>query len=131
MLFRLNIEQRARQLGLMSAVGFSPGALRMLALREGMALAIVGGVIGLGGAIGYTDLIMLGLRTWWIGAVGTTSMTLHVVPLTLVYGLLAVCLWRSSRSSGPCGASEKLNRRGCLPVDGKPIRTGRGKGRIV
>src|SRR5665213_2697598 len=54
-----------------------------------MALAIVGGVIGLGGAIGYTGLIMLGLRTWWIGAVGTTSMTLHIVPLTLVYGLFA------------------------------------------
>ncbi|HWE02956.1 MAG TPA: ABC transporter permease [Tepidisphaeraceae bacterium] len=89
MLFRLNIEQRARQFGLMSAVGFSPRSLRMLALREGLILAVVGGAIGLGGAIAYTDFIMLGLRTWWIGAVGTTSMTLHVVPLTLIYGLFA------------------------------------------
>jgi putative ABC transport system permease protein len=86
MLCRLNVEQRARQLGLMSAVGFSPAALRLLALREGMALAAVGGAIGLVGAVGYTSLIMLGLRTWWVGAVGTTSMTLHVEPLTLIYG---------------------------------------------
>ena len=100
MLFRLNVEGRARQLGLMSAVGFSPAALRRLSLTEGMLLAIVGGVIGLAGAIGYTWLIMLGLRTWWVGAVGTTSMTLHVVPLTLVYGfagslIVAFCaiLW--------------------------------------
>ena len=53
-----------------------------------MILAIVGGIIGLAGAIGYTDLIMYGLRTWWIGAVGTTAMTLHIVPLTLVYGFV-------------------------------------------
>ena len=35
MLFRLNIEQRARQLGLMAAVGFAPGKLRRLALVRG------------------------------------------------------------------------------------------------
>jgi ABC-type antimicrobial peptide transport system permease subunit len=86
MLFRLNVEQRARQLGLMSAVGFSPAVLRRLALGEGMILALVGSVIGLAGALGYTSLIMYGLRTWWVGAVGTTAMTLHLVPLTLVYG---------------------------------------------
>ena len=42
MLFRPNVEQRARQLGLMSAVGIAPGALRRLALAEGMILAVVG-----------------------------------------------------------------------------------------
>ncbi|MDB5289326.1 MAG: FtsX-like permease family protein [Phycisphaerales bacterium] len=88
MLFRLNIEQRARQLGLLSAIGFSPASLRRLALWEGMALALVGGVIGLAGAIGYTWLIMLGLRTWWIGAIGTTAMQLYIQPVTLTYGLI-------------------------------------------
>ncbi|HEY8749141.1 MAG TPA: FtsX-like permease family protein [Tepidisphaeraceae bacterium] len=89
MLFRLNVEQRARQLGLLAAVGFSPGSLRKLALAEGMALAIVGGLLGIPAAIAYTWLIMYGLRTWWIGAVGTTALYLHIAPLTLVYGYVS------------------------------------------
>jgi putative ABC transport system permease protein len=86
MLFRLNVEQRSRQLGLMAAVGFTPRALRGMALKEGVLLGVIGATIGLGGAVGYTALIMAGLRTWWIGAVGTTAMQLHVVPVTLCYG---------------------------------------------
>jgi ABC-type antimicrobial peptide transport system permease subunit len=108
MLFRLNVEQRARQLGLMGALGFAPARLRRLALGEGMILAIIGGAIGLAGAIGYTWLIIWGLRTWWIGAVGTTAMRLHVLPLTLLYGfvgslVVALCailwaVWRLGRA---------------------------------
>lgn len=89
MLFRLNIEQRARQLGVMAAVGFGPKSLRGLALLEGMTLALVGGLVGLAGAVGYTWLMVAGLRTWWKGAVGTTAMRLFVEPRTLVIGLLA------------------------------------------
>jgi ABC-type antimicrobial peptide transport system permease subunit len=89
MLFRLNIEQRARQVGLLSAVGFAPRALRRLALGEGMMLAAAGGVIGLAGAVGYTWLMVTGLRTWWVDAVGTTAMRLFVEPRTLAIGLVA------------------------------------------
>ena len=92
MLFRLNIEQRARQLGLLSAVGFAPWTLRRIALAEGMVLAFVGGLLGLPAAIAYTAFIMYGLRTWWNGAVGTTSLYLHVAPLTLLYGFVGSLL---------------------------------------
>jgi putative ABC transport system permease protein len=88
MLFRLGIEQRARQLGLLSAVGFTHGAIRRLALAEGFILAVIGGVIGSIAGVGYTWAIMAGLRTWWIGAVGTTALQLYVAPLTLVIGFL-------------------------------------------
>ncbi len=89
MLFRLNIEQRARQLGLLSAIGFAPRRLRRLALGEGMLLALIGGIIGLAGAVAYTWLIMAGLRSWWVGAVGTTAMHLYVNPMTLSIGLIS------------------------------------------
>ncbi len=92
MLFRLNIEQRARQLGLLASVGFGPKRLRRLALAEGMVLALVGGVFGLAGAVGYTWLMIAGLRTWWKDAVGTTAMRLFVEPPTLVIGLLGSVL---------------------------------------
>jgi putative ABC transport system permease protein len=89
MLFRLNIEQRARQIGLMAAVGFTPWKLRTTALLEGMVLAVIGGFLGLAGAIGYTALMVHGLNTWWIGAVGTSALRLHVRPDTLCYGLVS------------------------------------------
>ncbi|HEY7116854.1 MAG TPA: FtsX-like permease family protein, partial [Tepidisphaeraceae bacterium] len=89
MLFRLSIEQRARQLGLLSACGFAPRQLRNLCLREGLLLAIVGGILGGALAVAYTALIIHGLRTWWVGAIGTTALRLHVVPATLAGGLVA------------------------------------------
>ena len=55
-------------------------------------LAGIGGVVGIGGAIAYAALIMLGLRTWWVDAVGTTALTLHVDPLSLIGGALSVVL---------------------------------------
>src|SRR5207237_7068692 len=91
-LFRLNIEQRARQIGLIGALGFAPKTMRRMALAEGMLVALVGGIVGLIGAVGYTWVMMYGLRTWWVGAVGTTAMRLHVVPMTLVIGLVASLL---------------------------------------
>ena len=54
-----------------------------------MLLALVGGLIGLAGAVGYTWLMVTGLRTWWVDAVGTTAMRLFVEPQTLVIGLVA------------------------------------------
>lgn len=86
MLFRLSVEQRARQLGVLSAIGFAPWTLRRLALSEGMLLAAIGALLGLPLAIAYTAFIMYGLRTWWNGAVGTTALHLHVDPMSLVYG---------------------------------------------
>ena len=92
MLFRLGIEQRARQLGLMAAVGFAPGRLRRLALEEGLVLAFIGAALGLVLAVGYTWLIVYGLRTRWVGAVGTTSLRLYVRPETLLTGFFASLL---------------------------------------
>jgi putative ABC transport system permease protein len=89
MLFRLSVEQRARQLGLLSAVGFAPWTLRRISLAEGMLLAVIGALLGVPAAIGYTAFIMHGLRTWWNGAVGTTALYLHVAPMTLCYGYFA------------------------------------------
>ncbi len=88
LLLRLSVEQRARQYGLLAAVGYSPKAVRRLALAEGMLISTIGAVVGLAGAVGYTWLMMAGLRTWWVGAVGTTAMHLHVKPATLAIGLL-------------------------------------------
>lgn len=86
--FKLGIEQRLREIGLLQAVGFPAARIRSLFLAEGMMLAVIGSVIGLAGAVAYGQLMMLGLRTWWVDAVGTTMLSLHVSPLSLVFGAM-------------------------------------------
>lgn len=114
MLFRLSVEQRARQFGLLGALGFTPKSQRQLALIEGMLLALVGGLIGIAAAAGYTALMMAGLRTWWIGAVGTTALRLHALPITMITGLLIslliafVAVWWAVRRVGRAEAATLL-----------------------
>ena len=78
--FALAVEQRAREVGLLAATGFPPSRIRRQFLAEGAWVLLVGTVLGVAGAVGYGALIMLGLRTWWVGAVGTTALRLHVEP---------------------------------------------------
>ena len=83
------IEQRLRQIGILRASGFTIGRVRALLLAEALVLAFAGSAIGIAGALGYGMLIVYGLRTWWIGAVGTTLLTLHVSWMSLVTGAAA------------------------------------------
>jgi hypothetical protein len=72
-------------------------------MAEGFALALLGSVIGAAGAVAYAGAMMYGLRTWWVGAVATTSLTLHVAPLSLVAGAAGalaaamICIWWTLR----------------------------------
>ena len=104
--FKLGIEQRAREIGTLQAIGFSDGRIRRLFLVEGTLLAGIGSLLGLAGAIAYAALLMYGLRTWWVDAVGTTDLRLHVSPLWLVVGAVAgvlaavVCIYFTLRRLG-------------------------------
>src|SRR4030095_2415851 len=84
--FKLGIEQRLREIGTLRAIGFGPSTIRKLFLLEGLILALIGSVLGLIGAVAYGQLMMFGLRTWWVGAVATTSLRLHVSPQSLLLG---------------------------------------------
>ena len=76
--FTLGVEQRAHEIGVLSAAGFRRRDIARVFGTQAAVLALVGSAIGIAGAIGYAALIMHGLRTWWSGAVGTTALTLHV-----------------------------------------------------
>jgi putative ABC transport system permease protein len=102
--FALSVEQRAREVGLLAAVGYTPRQVRGVFLREGVAITAAGVIAGLGGAVGYAAIIMHGLRTWWVDAVGTTALTLHVDPASLAAGALGataaalLALWMGTRT---------------------------------
>ena len=84
--FRLGVEQRLREIGMLRAFGFPPSQIRVVFWSEALILSAVGSVVGMAGAIAYADVIMYGLRTWWVDAVGTTLLTLHVSPGSLLLG---------------------------------------------
>src|SRR5687768_9015666 len=86
--FAVGLEQRTQEIGLLAAVGFSPGAIRRSFISEGAVLAGIGALIGAIAAVGYGAAIMYGLRTWWVGAVGTTDLALHVAPEWLAIGVI-------------------------------------------
>jgi len=84
--FRLGIEQRLAEVGLLRAAGFPPATIWRVFSAEALLLSFVGSVIGVGAAIVYAELIMWGLRTWWVDAVGTTRLSVDVSPVALVLG---------------------------------------------
>ena len=88
LLFRLGIERRAREVGLLLAVGYPARAVRIRFLAEGLILASAGGLIGVAGGVAYAWLMMAALRTLWLPAVGTSLLFLHVQPLSLALGLV-------------------------------------------
>ncbi|HEV8430667.1 MAG TPA: FtsX-like permease family protein [Pyrinomonadaceae bacterium] len=122
--FKLGIEQRAREIGTLQAIGLSDAAIRRLFLVEGTLLAGIGSLLGLVGAIVYAALLMYGLRTWWVDAVGTTALTLHISWSSLVIGVVGgvaaavVCIFltlrrlgRSSTRSLLMGSIEDVSRK--------------------
>lgn len=84
--FRLGVEQRLRELGLLRAIGFAAPALRRVFLTEAGILSVAGSALGAAGAVLYAGGIMWGLRTWWVDAVGTTRLALDVSPAMLAAG---------------------------------------------
>jgi ABC-type antimicrobial peptide transport system permease subunit len=89
LLFRLGIEQRTREIGVLRALGFSVSLIRLMFLLEGAVLAVAGAMVGVGAALGYGALILLGLRSWWFGAVGTRLLSLHASVPSLTLGAAA------------------------------------------
>ncbi len=106
LLFRLSVEQRGREVGLRMVSGYTAKKIRRQFSREGLALACVGGILGLAGGVAYAHLIMVGLRTHWVGAVGTSELALHIHAQSLLLGYaisLAVILstiWLTLRRLG-------------------------------
>lgn len=84
--FRLGVEQRLPEIGILFALGFTAAKIRRLFLSEGLVLAAMGSLIGVVGAVAYAELIMFGLRTWWVDAVGTQLLTLHASTKWLALG---------------------------------------------
>ena len=123
LLFQFGLEQRAKEIGTLLALGFRPRQVRRLFLCEGAMLALAGGIIGAVGGIAYAKAMLFGLATIWRGAVGTSALQYHASLPTLVLGTTAstvvgtLTIWltlrrqarRPARELLASGAEEKLS----------------------
>ena len=88
LLFRLNLETRSAQVGLLAALGFQQNQVRRFYLFEGLAISVVGGIIGLIASVFYTQFVFKVLNSLWFDIVRTNVLEINILPITLFTGLL-------------------------------------------
>ncbi|QDU25799.1 FtsX-like permease family protein [Anatilimnocola aggregata] len=88
LLFRLGVEQRASEIGLLQALGWRQQRTGRWLASEGLVVSILGALLGTAVGIGYAWLMVTGLRTWWVGAISSPFLLLHPSTLSLVIGFV-------------------------------------------
>ena len=131
LLFQLGIEKRAKEIGILLALGWRPGQVRRLLLGEGLAVAALGGLLGVAGGVLYARAILWGLATRWSAAVGNSSLRFHVTASTLAGGgaatiiIGAAVMWLALRAQTRRPARELLEQGNELETQNALAKTGR------
>ena len=86
--FKLTIEQRVKEIGILKVAGIGASKLQRLFFTEGLILSAIGSIVGILGSLLYGWIMVYGLRTWWVGAVGTSRLSLHVTGPDMASGAL-------------------------------------------
>ncbi len=89
LVYRLGVEQRAPQIGLLLATGFSPRSVLRLLLTEGLILSVIGSLVGAACAAAYAQSMLHLLHAWMPPAVNMPALSAHVLPATVATGVLA------------------------------------------
>ena len=86
LLFRLGVERRSHEIGLLLATGFAPRKVARLLITEGAVVAGVGSALGVVAAGGYAWLMLAGLRTLWSAAANAPFLKLHTSASSVALG---------------------------------------------
>ena len=90
--FRIGVEQRSREIGILQAVGYPLAKIRRRFFFEGGGVASMGALFGCLLAIGYAQLMIFGLHTWWLPAIGTPFIEFHASVWSLLIGVCVTML---------------------------------------
>lgn len=88
LLFRLGVDQKVTQLGLLSAVGIENRLVTRLLILEGGIISLIGASLGIVLGVLYAKLMVYGLTTWWVGAVMTSFMEFHWSMTSILIGFV-------------------------------------------
>lgn len=86
LLFRLGVERRAADVGLLLGVGLTPGAVLRLLIAEALIPLVLATVVGAALAGGYAWLMLAGLRTVWSAAANAPFLRPHAEPTSYAIG---------------------------------------------
>ncbi|XZE54046.1 FtsX-like permease family protein [Planctomycetaceae bacterium SH139] len=89
LLFRLGLQQRAAEYGVMLAVGIPGRQVSRIALVEGTLLAIPGALLGVVAGVIYALVVLWALSSWWVGAVTVPFLEFHWRWTSVLIGLFA------------------------------------------
>lgn len=103
LLYNFCIELRARETGVLLALGFTQKQIKVLFLTEGAIIAGVGSLVGMFLGMVYNQFILWALGSVWQGVVGTSALQSNFRIGTLFLGLLAglsiafLAIWLTAR----------------------------------
>jgi putative ABC transport system permease protein len=103
LLFRLTLDRRAKEVGLLLATGYTVRQVRGLLLSEGIALATIGALVGLGLGVAYNRLLLAVLLDLWPDKEVASFLRPHATPLSFALGFALTvvmatgALWLSVR----------------------------------
>lgn len=87
-LMAYSVQQRTQELGVRMALGAQTSNIRNMVIRQGMTLALIGVVIGIGGAIWLTRFLasfLFGVKAWDPTAFIVTPLLLSAVALIAIW----------------------------------------------
>lgn len=88
LLFRLNLETRSSQIGLLAALGFQQNQIRRFYLSEGLVTALFGALLGTIISAFYTQLVFRILNTLWFDIVRTNVLEINILAATVSLGFV-------------------------------------------
>ncbi|MEM9353371.1 MAG: ABC transporter permease [Planctomycetota bacterium] len=86
LLFRLGVDGRAKEFGLLGAAGLTPAKQLRYAGTEAAVVAAVGTLVGVPTGVAYARVMIYGLSTWWVEATVVPFLSLHTPPRSLLIG---------------------------------------------
>lgn len=131
LLFRLGIESRAREIGLLAAVGFDARRSRRLLTVEAMCVAVAGALVGVLLGIFYAWAMVTGLKTLWVAAISSPFLQVHVGPWSLPVGFLLGLFTAWATTWWTLRSVLRQSPRGLLAgaVEDRPQLSGHGRRR--